>query len=233
MLFKFKKKIMTQTKLNKVVFVALLGLGILFTSVSCKCDKKNQVATETKESTSLIKGALSAIAGKLDAVTGNFIYDTGELFTLELPNGLKLDSIGKNSTEAKLFNFLNDSKYSVNDDLTQGWITFDRVYFNTNQSSLTAESNKQVKNIALILSAFPNAEVKIGGYTDNTGTDEINKTVSTERANQVKNELVNQGIAIERISAEGYGQEFPVCPANDTPECKAQNRRVDIRVAKK
>lgn len=223
---------MTQAKLNKTIFVVLLGLGILFSVASCKCDKNAKTTTNDSNS-SLIKGALSAIAGKFDEVTGNFIYDTGELFSIKLPNGTQIDSIGKNSTEARLFNFLNDSKYVVNEDSSKDWITLDRVYFNTNQSSLTAESNRQAKNIAQILLAFPDAMIKIGGYTDNTGTVEVNNAISLERAMRVQEELINQGIDSTRVSAEGYGQEFPVCPSNDTPECKAQNRRVDIRVSKK
>jgi outer membrane protein OmpA-like peptidoglycan-associated protein len=54
-----------------------------------------------------------------------------------------------------------------------------------------------------------------------------------ERANVAKAELVKLGVAESRISAEGYGQDHPVCEANDTPECKAQNRRIDVRVSKK
>ena len=45
--------------------------------------------------------------------------------------------------------------------------------------------------------------------------------------------LIEAGIAKERLEAEGYGPEFPVCAANDTPECKAQNRRIAVRVTAK
>ena len=42
--------------------------------------------------------------------------------------------------------------------------------------------------------------------------------------------LVAAGVEKGRLEAEGYGQEHPVCPANDTEECKAQNRRIDVNV---
>lgn len=47
------------------------------------------------------------------------------------------------------------------------------------------------------------------------------------------NAVIGDGIAADRLSAEGYGPEHPVCPANDTDVCKAQNRRVDLRVVQK
>lgn len=209
------------------------ALVLLFLMASCKCDKKQPHAADAQQKTQVQEVATIA-AGTLDPATGNFIYDTGEIFEIKLPNGTSLVEVGKNSTEARLFNFLNDSGVTVNnDDKTQGWITLDRVYFDTGKASLTAESSKQIKNIAEILKAFPNAVLKIGGYTDNTGSADINKTVSAERAKVVADELIKLGVQEARVSSEGYGPEHPICEANDTPECKAQNRRVDVRVAQK
>jgi len=114
------------------------------------------------------------------------------------------------------------------------WIVLDRVYFETGKSILTAESAAQVSNIATILKNFPAASIKLGGYTDNTGDAEVNKKVSAERAKIVAQELIKAGATANQVvEAEGYGPEFPVCPANDTPECRAQNRRVDLKVATK
>ena len=54
--------------------------------------------------------------------------------------------------------------------------------------------------------------------------------LSNLRAQSAKLKLLEMGIASDRIDAEGYGSKYPVCEANDTDECKAQNRRIDIRV---
>ena len=75
-------------------------------------------------------------------------------------------------------------------------------------------------------------KLKIGGYTDNTGAAAANKTLSKKRADAVVAALVAAGGDKARLAAEGYGQEHPVCPANDTEECKAQNRRIDVNVAR-
>jgi K(+)-stimulated pyrophosphate-energized sodium pump len=95
-----------------------------------------------------------------------------------------------------------------------------------------SSSQEQLKNIAEILKAYPNVNVKLGGYTDNTGNAASNQKLSEDRATSVREELVNLGIDKDRLEAEGYGQEHPVA-SNDTEEGRAQNRRISIRVTKK
>jgi len=109
----------------------------------------------------------------------------------------------------------------------------DRLYFETGKTTLRAASQEQLKDLAAILKANPSTELKLGGYTDNTGDSAQNLALSLQRANVAKAELVKFGIAESRVSAEGYGQQYPVCAENNTAECKAQNRRIDVRVAKK
>lgn len=218
----------------------ILALSTLAVIVSCKKGGNKDVlpAEDTQDTVAVDSGVVetpteteTVAVGTLDA-NGNFIYEVGELVDVTLPNG-KVLNVGQNSTENKLYTFLADANQTVNEDKTQGWITLDRVYFDTGNSTLTAESQKQVDNLAAILEAYPNAVIKIGGYTDNVGNAEVNQPLSQKRAESVLAAIKAKGIAANRLSAEGYGQEHPICPANDTDECKAQNRRVDIRVAKK
>ena len=85
-------------------------------------------------------------------------------------------------------------------------------------------------NLSKILNAYPDLKVKLGGYTDNSGSEETNKSLSNLRAQTAKLKLIESGIAADRVEAEGYGSQFPVCPENDSDECKAKNRRIDVRV---
>lgn len=174
------------------------------------------------------------VTGTLDTASGNYIYEVGSNKEITLADGTIL-TVGENSTEARLFNMLSDAAFTVDTvDKSANWVVLDRVYFETGKSVLTAASAAQVKNIAAILKNFPNAAIKLGGYTDNTGDAAINTKISGERAKIVAGELVKAGAAQKQVAeAVGYGPEFPVCPANDTPECKAQNRRVDLKVATK
>ncbi|SZD72860.1 Inner membrane lipoprotein YiaD precursor [Candidatus Ornithobacterium hominis] len=180
----------------------------------------------------LTVAASSYALGEYDSVRDAYIYNVGENRDFTLPDGTRL-SVGENSTEAKIYNFLNDSNTLVSNDKTQGWITLDRIYFDTGESTLTADSEQQLQNIANILKNYPEVHAKFGGYTDNQGTQEVNQPLSNDRANAAMNSVIEKGIDSSRLESEGYGQEHFICPANDTPECMAQNRRVDIRITRK
>ncbi|MFV0531021.1 MAG: DUF937 domain-containing protein [Flavobacteriales bacterium] len=194
-------------------------------------EKTGEVIGETTDAvTEGAEKVIEGVAGTLDA-TGNFIYDLGKETEITLPEGVIL-KVGDNSTEAKLLVALKGDQ-PIDTDKTKGWITCDRLYFQHGSSDLTATSDEQLKNLVAILKAFPTTKIKIGGYTDNTGTLEANKEISQKRAETAKEKLVSLGVNASQITAEGYGQEHPVCPANDTDECKAQNRRIDLRVMAK
>ncbi len=152
-----------------------------------------------------------------------------ELFMKKLSSGFELLGASISGIESKLVAFIEDASKPV--DKTT-WFSFDRLLFETGKSTLKPSSQEQLVNIAEILKAYPGVEVKIGGYTDNTGDAAANQKLSDERAKSVMAELVKLGIDEERMAAEGYGQEHPVA-SNDTEEGRAQNRRIDIRVTKK
>uniref|UniRef100_UPI0039A4FECB OmpA family protein n=1 Tax=Ornithobacterium rhinotracheale TaxID=28251 RepID=UPI0039A4FECB len=185
-----------------------------------------------KVDTTLVVTPKSLIVGVYDEATGNFIYDLGPEIEIPLKNGTKL-KVGESSVENKLYKFLNDDNATVSEDKTQGWITLDRIYFEKGKSSLTPESKQQLKNLVLILKDYPKAKIKLGGYTDNAGAQEVNQPLSNERAQAAMRTMVLLGLKKERVSAEGYGAAHFVCATNDTPACMAQNRRVDLRVVEK
>ena len=175
-------------------------------------------------------GEVSADVDNLDA-DGNYIYDIGKEVKIELPDGKTL-TVGENSSENKLFSLLSDKNFVIENDGEDTWITLDRTYFNTGSADMKTSSRDQLRNIAAILQSFPEAVVKLGGYTDNTGAEDTNRVISTKRAENIGVELQNLGIAESRITTEGFGSEYPICATNDTEICKAQNRRVDIRLVK-
>lgn len=151
-------------------------------------------------------------------------------YSTKLSSGFELKA-NPDGVEAHLVEFLQDASKQV--DKTT-WFDFDRLAFQTGKAELDADKSKdQLANITEILRAFPTTKLKIGGYTDNTGPAAANKEISTKRAEAVVAALVANGIAKDRLEAEGYGPEHPACPANDTEECKAKNRRIAIRVTAK
>jgi len=138
-------------------------------------------------------------------------------------------SLPEFGVENKVIAFIEDKNKAV--DKTT-WFSFDRLLFETGSAKLKPQSEEQLNNMAQILKTYPNVEIKLGGYTDNVGDDKMNLELSQKRAESVKAALVAKSIASSRISPEGYGEEHPVA-SNDTPEGRAQNRRIDVRITKK
>lgn len=172
------------------------------------------------------------LGGTYDSINNRFLYDVGTNREIQLADG-EILNVGDNSVEWKLHNFIIDESYSVSEDKTQDWFTLDRVYFETGSNNLTSESQDQINNIVAILKANPDVRVKFGGYTDNSGSDDVNIPLSAERASVIMNQVIDAGIDFSRLESEGYGSQHPVCTENDTAECMSKNRRVDIRVTAK
>jgi OmpA-OmpF porin, OOP family len=104
------------------------------------------------------------------------------------------------------------------------------IYFANGSAKLLAKSNASLNDVASFLKANPTYKVNIAGHTDNTGKPEKNKTLSEERANAVKAYLISQGVAADKITAEGFGDEKPIAD-NSTALGKSINRRVELKVS--
>ena len=167
-------------------------------------------------------------SGKLNAA-GDYEYDLGEVSELKIKDGYTIN-VGANAAERKLVDFITDDSKQVDKET---WFTLDRLTFETGSATLKPSSAEQLKNLAGIMKTYPNLKLKLGGYTDNTGDEAANMKLSQERAEAAKNAIVREGVDGRRMEAEGYGSQHAVCPENNTPECKAVNRRIDVRVTEK
>jgi outer membrane protein OmpA-like peptidoglycan-associated protein len=101
------------------------------------------------------------------------------------------------------------------------------VFFDTDKFELKPQSTVELDKLVDFLVKDAKLNIEIGGHTDSDGDDARNMTLSENRAKSVMNYLVGKGIAAERITAKGYGETQPMVP-NDTPDNKAQNRRVEF-----
>jgi len=152
----------------------------------------------------------------------------GSFINMALPDGNVLH-VPANGVEGRLLAFIRDPNRAPD---STSWFDFDRLLFNSGSATLQPQSNEQLQNIASILRAYPNVHMRIGGYTDNTGSADQNLTLSNDRANSVMNSLVNLGVAPDRLDARGYGQDHPVAD-NSTEEGRARNRRISMLVTQK
>ena len=103
----------------------------------------------------------------------------------------------------------------------------DAILFNTGSSTLSPTAQAALSRIAYNLQENPTTIMTIVGYTDNTGSYETNLNLSQQRADAVRNYLISQGVAANRLSAIGKGWDDPIAP-NATAEGRAQNRRVEM-----
>ncbi len=103
------------------------------------------------------------------------------------------------------------------------------VLFPTNSYTLSPTAQAALAKVAYNLKQFPNTDVTVVGFTDNTGSLAANERVSTARADAVMAYLVSCGVAPSRMSAKGIPMADYVA-SNDTAAGRAQNRRVEIYV---
>lgn len=103
------------------------------------------------------------------------------------------------------------------------------ITFGVNASTLTPEVEQQLSSVADKVKACPSAHVTINGYSDNTGNDAINVALSAQRADVVADFLTSKGVTRDHLTSKGLGSNNPV-GSNETPEGRAQNRRVEIVV---
>ena len=106
----------------------------------------------------------------------------------------------------------------------------DSVKFPVNQHELSPEAQQRLSELVAKLKAENhNVYLEIQGHTDSRGSSAYNDALGEARAEAVRKYLNQQGVALNRMSVISYGKDVPVA-SNDTPEGRAQNRRVVIIV---
>lgn len=101
------------------------------------------------------------------------------------------------------------------------------INFDTDKADIKAESQPVIDEIAKLLQGDGGLRLSVEGHTDNTGTATRNQALSNERAQSVVAALTGKGIAKERLSAKGFGQDKPLAD-NGSESGRARNRRVEL-----
>lgn len=103
------------------------------------------------------------------------------------------------------------------------------VQFPFDSTNIAPEYNAEIADFAEYMKQNPNQTAIINGHTDSTGNPAYNQKLSERRATAVKNKIIEEGIAAERLDARGYGETKPIAD-NATKEGRKQNRRVEAEV---
>ena len=105
-----------------------------------------------------------------------------------------------------------------------------QVHFATNKSKILSDSFTLLGQVVSVLQDSPKLRIKVEGHTDNVGSPSHNLKLSQERADSVMEFLIEHGVDAARLTAEGFGPNRPIA-SNSTKAGKAQNRRVEFRIA--
>lgn len=135
-----------------------------------------------------------------------------ETFPIVLTNfrvarGAGMNMLGKKFTDAKI--------------VTHG------INFDSDKATIKPESMGTLNMILQVMKDNPDIKFEVGGHTDNSGTKEHNLTLSQQRSNAVKVQLIKMGIDSSRLSIKGFGDTKPISD-NNTFDGKANNRRVEF-----
>ena len=109
-------------------------------------------------------------------------------------------------------------------------ITMADVLFDTGKYELRQPTREALARLSGIVLAHPGLKLEVEGHTDSTGSDDLNQTLSEQRADTVRGYLVQQGLAADSITAKGFGKTSPVAD-NTTAAGRQKNRRVELVVS--
>ncbi|NLS53631.1 OmpA family lipoprotein [Hafnia alvei] len=104
------------------------------------------------------------------------------------------------------------------------------VTFDSSSSTLKPAGANTLTGVAMVLKEYPKTAVNVVGYTDSSGSQDLNMRLSQQRADSVASSLIVQGVEASRVRTQGMGPANPIA-SNSTAEGKAQNRRVEITLS--
>lgn len=108
-------------------------------------------------------------------------------------------------------------------------VVIENLFFELNSAVLMSQSSQTIDKLYSFMKENSNVRIRIVGHTDNTGSINFNNNLSLNRANSVRDALIEKGIGSERIIVEGKGSAEPV-DTNDTEEGRSRNRRVEFEI---
>lgn len=179
-------------------------------------DNSNGAKIETFTTNSATgKFLLSLPAGKNYGIS---VQADGYLFhseNFDIPSTSSFNMVNK---EIKLKNIKIGSKIALRN-----------VFFDVGKSTIKSESDSELGRLVKLLKDVPGLKIELGGHTDNTGSESMNKKLSQDRATAVVNYLKGKGIAANRLTSKGYGSSQPIA-SNKSAEGRQENRRTEFKI---
>lgn len=212
--------------MEEIILKKKLIVGILiiaFLAVNLGCAEWNR----TQKGAAIGAGAGAAAGGLIGYATGSTV--AGILIGAAV-GGVAGGFIG-NYMDKQAAEIERDIEGAKVERVGEGIkITFDSgILFDVDKSNLKAPVKDELSQLAVILNKYEDTNILLAGHTDSTGGDDYNMELSRRRAESVQTFLVGQNVKRARMATEGFGKTDPVV-SNDTPEGRAQNRRVEVAI---
>ena len=212
------------------------ALGSAGDAIGNVADKTGDLAKGAAGAVGDAANAAGDMVGDAAVATGDMVGDaagavsdlaTGAFATVNAAGKAALDKVKftANSAGSQMMEFIDGGFKG------DGKVTFRNLTFASGSDKISGTSGVEVDNLAAILKAYPDVKINVAGFTDSTGNAEGNKTLSENRAKSVKQRLMDAGISPTRVATQGFGAANPVA-SNDTKEGQAQNRRIEVTIAK-
>lgn len=214
---------------NQSVKLSVIAVAVMTLSVGCTTLNPY---TNEKQTSKVVKGAgIGAVVG---AVAG--LLTKGD----KLDNALIGAGVGAlagggvgyymDVQEKKLRDRLAGTGVSVTregDNITLNLPS--NVTFASNSADLNSQFFSALDGVTLVLKEYDKTVIEVAGHTDNTGSDQYNKSLSERRASSVAGYLSSHGVKQQRLLTVGAGESYPVA-SNDNDSGRAQNRRVELTI---
>ena len=204
---------------NLRIYLAVFAiLGIMFTSCN---------ASRTAKGGAIGAGAGAVLGGAIGKAAGNTA--TGAIIGAAV-GGTAGALIGR-KMDKQAEELQRDLENAKVERVGEGIkITFDSgILFNVNSAELQPGAKTEISQLATTLKKYPDTNIVIEGHTDNTGSRELNQSLSERRAQSVANYAAQMGVDRSRMTTQGYAFDQPVAD-NSTEAGRAQNRRVEIAI---
>ncbi|MFT4645164.1 MAG: outer membrane protein OmpA-like peptidoglycan-associated protein [Planctomycetota bacterium] len=176
---------------------------------------------------------------ELESYIAKGVTNEEGIFYVDLLGGLTYNIKVKTVGEAEMYNTMKiplleeGQKYSENlltiTIYEEKAFTLDNVYFDSGNSNLKPESDKELNELFEYLSLKKDVRIQISGHTDNVGDEDANFILSENRSKSVQNYLLNKGIDKNRIEIKAFGETSPIYD-NTSAAGRAKNRRIEVMI---
>jgi outer membrane protein OmpA-like peptidoglycan-associated protein len=205
----------------KKIFVVFLILAFLAVTMGCA------EWSRTAKGAAIGAGAGGAVGGVVGYATGHTV--AGILIGAAV-GGLAGGFIG-NYMDKQAAEIARDIQGAKVERIGEGIkITFSSgILYDFDKAMLKDNYKSELSQLSTILNKYSDTNILLAGHTDSTGSEQYNLDLSRRRAQSVADYLGTQNVDYARFTIEGYGMSQPIA-SNDTPEGRAQNRRVEVAI---